>query len=364
MPQNERFVFNMSEPWVQHSKPTLAAEDYQAVEAVLRSGHIAAGPLVETFEHEMAAYLALAGGVATSSGTSALTCALIALGVGAGDEVIFPSYVCVAVLRAVRAAGAVPVLCDIGDDWCMNVDSVRAHMSNRTRAIIVVHTFGIVADVSDICGLGVPVVEDCCQALGSSADGRVAGTWGDACVLSLHATKLLTTGTGGMALSRDHSVVQKIRRAAGGESGRTRASEPFSDLQAALGLSQLHRYEGFVTRRRALAETYFARLGDSGADLPCALRDRSLFFRFPVRVTKAFDVVQAEFAADQVHVRHGVDAMLHVPCDAAGVFETTERCFAQTVSLPIYPSLTDAEQERVIASARRALAPAGSRSSV
>ncbi|MEW5984361.1 MAG: DegT/DnrJ/EryC1/StrS family aminotransferase [Acidobacteriota bacterium] len=340
--------------WIPHSRPTLDAIDGQAIETALFSCSTAERGIVQRFERAVAAYLGMAGGVATSSGTAALVCALKALDVGPGDEVVVPTYVCGAVWRAVRAVGAVPVLCDVGDNWCMRVESVRPCVTNRTRAIVVVHTFGIVAPIADICDLGVPVIEDCCQALGATDGGRMAGSCGDVCVLSFHATKLLTTAEGGMALSRAPGVVERLRAAA-----REHAEglcQSLSDLQAALGLSQLSRYDGFLSRRRSLADVYLAELVDTTQCWPPGLRGRSIFFRFPILVEGGFGRIRAAFAADHIHVRRGVDVLLHRELGHARErFPAAERCFSETVCLPIYPTLSDEEQQRVILSARRIL---------
>jgi len=132
---------------ISHSKPFLIDKDYLAIQKVLQSGMIAEGEVVAEFENAVAEYLGMAGGVATSSGTMALFLALKALDISHGDEVIIPTYVCRAVLDAVNYTGATPVLCDVGDDWCMNVETVKRHITKQMRAIILVHTFGISANV-------------------------------------------------------------------------------------------------------------------------------------------------------------------------------------------------------------------------
>src|SRR2546429_949545 len=168
---------------IPHSQPWLTDADHKAVADVLCSGMIAAGALVEQFEGELSRYLGLISGVAASSGTDALFLALKSLTVAAGDEVVLPTYVCRSVWDAICATGATPVLCDIGDDWCMNAETISPHLNARTKAIIVVHTFGIVADVEAICRMGVPAIEDCCQALGAKSKDRLAGTSGALCIL-------------------------------------------------------------------------------------------------------------------------------------------------------------------------------------
>ena len=337
---------------IPHSRPTLERDDYAAIERTLSSGMIADGELRHSFEQAVGARLGLPSGLATSSGTSALTAALLAAGVAAGDEVIMPTYVCDAVAVAIHAARATPVLCDVEIDRCISRSTLEPHLTPRTRAIVVVHPFGAVADVLSIKALGVPVIEDCCQAFGAVRDGLIAGVSGDACVLSFHATKLLTTGEGGMALGRTPAIAKRLgelRRGATGEAGFQ--APPLSDLQSALGLSQLARYDRFLARRSAIATSYFVALRDVDVELPADVADRSIFFRFPLRTNRPFDEVRSAFAAKGIQVRRGVDRLVHGAADS-GKFPTAERLFAETVSLPIYPSLSDADAASVAEAAR------------
>lgn len=255
---------------ITHSRPHLTSEDLTAIHAVLTSGMIAEGEMVGRFEHEVSRYMGIAGGVAASSGTSALFMVLKGLSIGEGDEVILPSYVCQSVWEAVAAAGAQPVLCDIQEDWCMSIDTVRPRVTRRTKAVILVHIFGIVANADGIFSLGIPVIEDCCQAVGAKYDGRMAGTLGQACLLSFNATKLLTTGEGGMVLTNDVTLLKKMRQLKQGNAERmtSRYSSPLTDIQAALGLSQLARYAAFLDRRRAIADYYFSELDGLPLSLP------------------------------------------------------------------------------------------------
>jgi perosamine synthetase len=342
----------ISEPnSIPHSRPCLTEKDKSAVEKVLSSGMIAEGAAVKAFEDAVSDYLQLGGGVATSSGTDALFLGLKSLNIAAGDEVVMPTYVCRAVWDAVRAIGATPVLCDVAEDWCMNADTVKPVLTNRTKAIIVVHTFGIVADIEPICALGVPVIEDCSQSFGAKHKGTLAGTFGRLCILSFHATKLLTTGEGGMVLTNDMGLACRLRALKCGdeEHSTTRYRLPMSDLQAVLGLSQLQSYETFMTRRREIADFYFAELKDLRVILPFAVADRSIFFRFPLRVNTGFEGVRLAFAAAGIQVRRGVDTLLHQTMRMkSSSFPCAERCYAETVSIPLYPALRDNQCQTIV----------------
>lgn len=333
---------------ISHSKPTLSDQDYRAVQAALQSGMIAEGALVAEFEENVSRFLQAAGGVATPNGTLALILGLKALNISPGDEVIMPTYVCRSVWDAVTAVGATPVLCDIGDDWCADTGTITPHITSKTKAIIVVHPFGIVADVKQILSLGIPVVEDCCQAFGAERDGYRAGSTGDLGVVSFHATKCLATGEGGMVLSKHPAIVNRLHRLKTGDiAERYRFS--FSNLQAALGISQLRQYQGFLQRRQRIAQRYFDRLTGLPIRLPQTVRDRSIFFRFPLRHQMDFTRLQKAYDASGIQVRRGVDALLHrlfeTPADG---FPGAETLFKETLSLPIYPSLSDEQVDDII----------------
>ena len=184
---------------IPHSRPTLTGADAERVAAVVRGGQIAEGPEVAAFEREMAAYLDVAAAAAVASGTAALELALRALGVGAGDEVIIPTYVCDALHHAVTRCGAAPVLADADAlTLSLSLDDAKRRLGPRTRAAIVHHAFGLAVDVDAFAALGVPIVEDCAQGLGAEVKGRRTGAAGRLAACSFYATKLLTTGEGGL----------------------------------------------------------------------------------------------------------------------------------------------------------------------
>jgi UDP-4-amino-4-deoxy-L-arabinose-oxoglutarate aminotransferase len=338
---------------IHHSRPTLTAADVATLTSTLQTEMIAAGDVTRAFERAVAARLGAASALSAPSGTDALIAALLAIEIAPGDEVLMPTYVCDAVHAAIRAVGATPVLCDVAADRCVGPDQIAPRLTPRSKAVIVVHTFGAVADVDAIKPLGLRIIEDCCQCFGGVTGPTRAGMSGDACVLSFHATKLLTTGEGGMALSANPAVaarLETLRRTRQPLNG-SRVT-PLSDLQSALGLSQLSRYDSFLARRRSIADFYFSELDTAQVTLPHDTRSRSIFFRFPLRSSLPFESVRQAFAADGIHVRRGVDRLLH-PESGGGAFPTAERLFAETVCLPIYPSLSDEDTGRIVDSARR-----------
>jgi perosamine synthetase len=341
---------------ITHSKPCILDSDRRAVDHVLASGMIAQGSLVHQFEDEAAAYLGVRGGVATASGTAALTLALKALRIAPLSEVILPTYVCRSVAEAVVSAGATPVLCDVSEEWNMTPETVAPLISSRTAAIIVVHVFGIPADTSAFKNFGIPIIEDCCQAFGARVRNSNVGTIGSIGVFSFHATKCLATGEGGLAVSNDKDVVRRMRSLRDGASSRVdaRVASPMTDMQAALGLSQLSQYNMFLNRRKAIADLYFAELSDCSCQLPTIIRQKSIFFRFPVRVRGDFDLFRQHFNSLDIQVRRGVDDLLHREViHQKQDFPLAERLYTETVSLPIYPALKEEEARAVIQACRK-----------
>lgn len=343
---------------IPHSRPTVDEEDIGAVVAVLRSGHLAQGQAVAQFERDVAAYLGRRGGVATSSGTAALHLALLALGIGPGDEVVLPSYTCVALLHAVTYVGAAPVLAEV-DPQAMTVcpDDVARRLTRRTRALIVPHMHGLAADLDPLLALGVPVVEDCAQAFGATYRGRPAGSFGVVAVCSFYATKVLTTGEGGMLVADDDRILARardLRDYDGRDALCTRYNYKMTDFQAALGCSQLRRLPRFLARRRAIAATYSARLAHLPVGLPVVPQGRGhIFYRYVIRVEDS--VRASRHLADRgVDAKPPVPRPLHHLTGQTG-FPVTDAVARTALSLPIYPTLTDAEVEHVAAAVAEAV---------
>ena len=333
----------MTHAGIPHSRPWITAEDFRAVAEVLKIGMISQGRAAEAFEEAIGKRLGIGPGVACASGTAALILGLGALGVRQGDDVILPTYVCGSVLEAVLSVGAVPRLCDVGRNGVVTPETVRPHVSDRTAAIVAVHLFGRPCAIPSLQRFNVPIIEDACQAFGLQIDGRPAGAMGDLGILSFHATKCLATGEGGMVVSHNSALMERARRLALGRAAAApRIVAPLSDLQAALGLSQLARYPEFLARRVRIQEAYRETTAAPGWD--AATGDPGFRFRYTVETDAPFADLQRRFLDCGVQVRHGVDRLLHrmagLPDDG---FPNAIRLFDRTVSIPFYPGLTDGE---------------------
>jgi dTDP-4-amino-4,6-dideoxygalactose transaminase len=341
---------------IAHSRPTIESDDIGAADRVLASGYLAQGREVRAFEEDMAALLHMRGGVATNSGTAALHLALLTLGVGPGAEVLIPSYACAALLHAVHLAGARARLVDSEIDGVnMSADDAARRVSPATRAIIVPHLFGTMAEVWAFRRFGIPIIENCAQALGATFQGWPAGETGDITVLSFYATKLITTGEGGMLLSRSSGMLDEARDLRDYDkraSYRLRFNYKLTDLQAAIGRTQLRKLPRFLERRREIARSYQDLLGGL-ATVYAPIRDSDACYRYVLAVSDPERFIQ-DMAAGGVECARPVHRPLHelVKSDAC---PSAARAYRHAVSLPIYPSLTDTETRMVGALAAQAL---------
>ena len=344
---------------IPHSRPWINSADIRAVAHVLRGGQIAQGDETAAFEREMGDFLDMPPGVAVSSGTAALHLALLGLGIGRGDEVILPSYVCVAPLHAVAYVGATPRLADI-EPTSFNIEpsDVRRRITRHTRAIIVPHLFGLPADLDELLHLGIPIIEDCAQATGARYQNRPVGTFGALSILSFYATKLFTTGEGGMVIGRDRRVLARIRDLRDYDERRqhkTRFNYKLTDFQAALGRSQLSRLPTMLARRSALAERYRHHWAGLPIRVPAADDRRThAYHRFVVSCPTAAARVARRLSAMGVTARLPIFRPIHRTLGLEG-FPGTDHAFRHALSLPLYPTLTAQEAEVVMRALSRAI---------
>ena len=340
---------------IPHSRPTLGPEAAQAVSDVISSGFIAEGAAVEEFEQSFANYLGIRHAVAVNSGTSALHLALLALEVGPGDEVIIPSYVCSALLNAVNYTGATPVLADIcPETYNLDAADVKKRINDRTRAIIVPHLFGLAADLDSLSALDVPIIEDCAQAVGSEYAQRPVGTFGIAAIYSFYATKVITTGEGGMVVTNSQDIAERIRDLKTydrRDDYKIRFNYKITDIQAAMGLGQLQRLDAFIRRRKAIAKHYTRSFKALALNLPPHDAGH-IFFRYVLDLnTNSLPWIQA-LARQGIGCDRPVYLPLHRQMHRPGC-PVSEKAWKNSLSLPIYPSLSDEEVTRVIVAVKK-----------
>ena len=340
----------MSSPFIPHSRPTLGEDEVRRVSAVIASGHIAQGPAVAEFERAFAAHIGTEDAVAVSSGTAALHLALMALGAGPGTEVIIPSFVCSALLHAVRYVDARPVLADI-DPRTFNIDpeDVARRLTGRTCAIVVPHMFGLPAQTQRLLQLKVPIIEDCAQSLGSLSGDRPVGSLGHAGIFSFYATKMITTGEGGMLVSPSAEVRERARELREYDNKTAdilRFNYKMTDVQAALGLSQLKRLPAFVRRRREIASRYDLAFKELKPRRPVP-SSAHVYYRYVMQVDGDTDALIERMRGFGIGCARPVFRPLHHAVDPGGC-PKTQHAWERGLSLPIYPSLQEPEIERII----------------
>ena len=359
------------------ARPVIGEAEERAVLDVLRSGQLSLGPRLAVFERAFAARLGVAHASAVSSGTAGLHLALRAAGVSDGDEVVTSPFSFVASANAVVFERARPVFADI-DPITLNLDpeAARAAVGARTAAILPVHIFGYPADLPAFEALGVPIVEDACEALGAAhADGAAVGARGHAAVFGFYPNKQLTTGEGGMVTTGDVAIKQRI------DSERNQGRAPdmgwldhdrlgfnyrLSEIGCALGLAQLEHLDEMLAGRAAAAALYREALaGIEELALPCpdAGGDRRGWFVFVVQLPRGRD----RDATVRALGARGIQTKPYLPAihlmsfyrerygHRPGEFPVCEDVAARSIALPFFPGLTEGQVDRVATELRAVL---------
>jgi len=369
------------------TKPEFDQEEEQAVLEVLRSGWVSQGPKVAQFEAALASYTEARHAVATTSCTSALHLLLAALGLGPGDEVLVPAFTFVATANAVEYQGAVPVFVDIDlRTFNVAVEEVEARITPRTRAIIPVHLFGLSADMDPILELGrryrLAVIEDAACAIGSRYRDRHVGALGTAGAFSFHPRKVITTGEGGAVTTNGEDLASRVQilrnhgarlsdlerhqanAAALDEYDELGFNYRMTDVQAAIGIAQLGKVDKLIARRRFLAGRYTEALKElPGLQTPWTPEGYTHTYQSYVLLReagapKSRDEAAAALNRSGIAVRQGTHAVHALAyyrrkyglkeshCPNAWIADR------QSLTLPLYPSMDEATQDRVIAALR------------
>jgi dTDP-4-amino-4,6-dideoxygalactose transaminase len=372
------------------SRPTVSPDDLEVFRGALETGWITMGPAVAEFERRIADLVGVPA-LATSSCTAAMHLALIGWGIGPGDEVIVPALSFVATAHAVAQTGATPVFVDVDPDiLAMAPAAVTAALTPRTRALIPVHLYGIPAPMDElraICDAAdLRLLEDAAAALGGTYRGRPCGSLGDAGAFSFHPRKVITTGEGGMLTTADSDLLALARAQRNHGAGMAAYDRQqlgigvfptfdvlgynyrLTDLAALLGMAQLDRFDWIASRRRLLARRYAEGLGDlEGLWLP-AVPDGSdpCWPCFVIALGEGAPLdahaFQAHMGERRIASLQGVQLLPELGYYREssgfreGAFPVAERVAREAVSLPLYPDLTDSQQERIIAAVREAWA--------
>jgi aminotransferase EvaB len=346
-----------------------------AVDTVFRSGRLVLGPSVQAFEREFAAYHGIEHCVGVDNGTNAIVLGLRALGVGPGDEVVTVSNTAAPTVVAIDAVGATPVFVDVDrDTYLMDVDEVASVITERTRCLLPVHLYGQCVDMDPLQALaakhGLPILEDCAQAHGARRHGRVAGSMGTAAAFSFYPTKVLGAyGDGGATITSDPQVDAALRRLRyyGMESQYHVVATPgynsrLDEVQAEILRRKLTRLDAYIARRREIAARYAEAFAGTDLVTPVtAPGNDHVYYVYVVRHPRRDAIIEALKEQDiflnisypwPVHTQTGF-AHLGYP---KGSLPVTEAVADEIFSLPMFASLSDLEQERVIEAVHGVLA--------
>jgi perosamine synthetase len=364
------------------ARPSIGDREELAVLEVLRSGWITQGPRVAEFERAFSAYIGCRHAIAVSSCTTALQLALLAQGVGPGDEVICPSLSFIATANSIASTGATPVFADI-DLGTYNLDPAQLEglITERTRAILVVHQIGLAAEMDALSAIaqryGLPIIEDAACAIGSSYKNELIGRpIGRMACFSFHPRKILTTGEGGMITTDEDELAERLRRLrqhamslsdVARHNARTIAAETYdevgynyrmTDMQAAIGLVQLDRLPGFLARRRALAANYTQALQSlDWLECPTVPANTAHNYQsYMVRLTDAApatrDSIMQTLHERNISTRRSIMAIHREAPYRSSRWEAslpvTNRVTETGFILPLFHEMTEEDQNRVI----------------
>ena len=381
-------------PFLPFARPDIGAAEIDAVSAAMRSGWVTTGPKTKEFEQAFTTYLGGHGlqSIAVNSATAGLHLALEALGIGPGDEVIAPTLTFTATVEVVRYLGADPVLVDV-DPVTLNIDParIRAAITPRTKAIMPVHYGGLACDMDAILAIakehGLKVVEDAAHALPTTWRGTLVGQLqSDVTVFSFYANKTITTGEGGMAVTHDPALAQRMRTMRLHGMNRD-AFDRFTsripawyyevvapgfkynmtDVAAAMGVEQLARLPHFVQRREVLARRYHEQLANLPLALPAVAPpgDTHAWHLYVIRLLP--DAPLDRDAAIQALSDRGIGTSVHyVPLHrhpywrdryqlTPAMFPEADAAYQAMISIPLFTAMSDSDQDRVIAALHEVL---------
>lgn len=372
---------------VQLFKLNFDEREEQAVAQVVRSGWLTMGEQTVAFEREFAAYLGSeARAVAVSNGTAALHLALLALGIGPGDEVIVPAQTFVADINAVMLAGATPKMADCTsfEDWNVDPADIERKITAHTKAVMIVHYAGVPCDMDaivDLCARHkLKLIEDCAHAPGARYKGRAVGTFGDVGCWSFFTNKNLSVGEGGMVTTCSAEIEQQVRylrshgmtsltldrhqgRAISYDVVRPGLNYRIDEMRAALGLVQLSKLDAANARRKVIVEAYRAGLsGLSNVSLPFPERDELTcsYHIFPILLDAGIDRLRVVAALKAA----GVQSSIHYPAVHQftayagmdlGDTPVADAVAQRELTLPLYPNMTAEEVALVVAAIREAV---------
>jgi perosamine synthetase len=371
----------MNSPTIPLSSPDITEAEIEAVATTMRSPQLSLGPRLLEFEASFTQLTSVDHAVAVSSGTAGLHLAMLALGIGVGDEVIVPSFTFIAAANAIRYVGATPVFVDI-DGVTLNLcpAAVERAITPRTRAIIAVHTFGVPADMAALMAIvrshQLALIEDACEAVGATIDSQMVGSFGDVSVFAFYPNKQITTGEGGMIVTRNEGLAARMRslrnQGRGGSDEWLQHSEigynyRLSEIACTIGIGQMRRLDSILDRREEVARLYRRHLGsEPGLALPVETIPgiRISWFVYVVRLVDGFSGAQRDGVIrdlEQANIGCGrYFAPIHLQPAYADLavhedLRVTESVAMRTIALPFFNRINDSQVSAVCDALQQAI---------
>lgn len=351
------------------SVPDLSGREAEYLQECITSGWVSSiGPFVERFEAEFAEFCRQPYGVSLNSGTAAIHLALRVVDVGPGDEVIIPAITFASVANSVLYQGATPVFVDCKrDNWNIDPECIESAITSKTKAIMPVHLYGVPCDIKPIVEIAqranLPVIEDCAEAHGAERDSQLVGSFGTIGCFSFYGNKIITTGEGGMCVTSDESLDNRMRVLRDHGMNKSRRywhdevgyNYRMTNLQAAVGCAQLERMEEFLERKRWIAEQYRGRLCDTDLELPAEDADaKNVYWLYTVLLAKDRgeqdrDDVIASLGEQGIDTRPFFYALHKLPPyrQFARELPHSESISERGITLPSFHNISEAEIDRV-----------------
>lgn len=374
-----------------YGKQTIDEKDIQAVTRVLRGAYLTTGPLVNEFEQKVAEYVGAKYAVAVANGTAALHVAMFGCDIKPGDEVIVTPLTFAATVNAIVYMGAIPVFADINErTYNIDIKSIVEKITSKTKAIVPVHFAGQPVDIDEICAIAkkhdLKIIEDGAHALGSEYKGKKVGAFADATTFSFHPVKPITTGEGGVITTNDEAIYKKMMLFRSHGITRDQAALQdkdngnwyyeqqllgynyrLTDIQAALGISQLEKIDGFIEKRREIVNIYNEAFKEiKGIHIPYEDQGRKSGYHIYV-IRLNFEHIKAN--RNEVYealIGENIGANVHyIPVYyhpyykelgyEKGICPVTENVYEQILTLPLYPAMTQEDVESVIEGVKKVI---------
>jgi len=349
------------------AKPLIGIEEKKAVMNVMDSGIIACGPKTVEFENRFAEFVGTKHAVATTSGTTALHLALLALGISSGDEVIFPSFSFVATANSALFCNGTPVFCDVDlKTFNLDVKKLESLITDKTKVVMPVHLYGQSADMNPILEISqkhdIHVVGDAAQAHGAMYDGRMVGSFGDMECFSFYPTKNMTTGEGGMITTNDDDLVERLNSIRnhgreqtkwGYEHSRIGYNYRMTDIAAAIGLEQLKKLPSFNQKRRENAKFFNEKLADiEGIEIPYVLENAEhIYHQYTIKCNNREAIIQKlkdNEIGFGIYYPKPMHFFEHLKDYGHDDLKISEKLADRVLSLPVHPALSHENLETIV----------------